>query len=112
MNIGNIGWKAHELAWTLYEIEFALMWSHLTKGVSYVGQMWLIQSLFLLEHPMSKWYVVWCGSKNKYQKDTCLKEVKIYAKNLISKLDSIVSIIGGGPIRPFNEHENLYFENE
>ena len=56
--------------------------------------------------------MVWCGSKNGYQKDTCLKEIKVCAQKLISNLDSIVSIIGGGPIRPFNEHENLHFANE
>ena len=29
----DIDWKVHELAWNLHEIEFALMWTHLTKGV-------------------------------------------------------------------------------
>ena len=32
---GNIGWKVHELAWNLHEIGFALIWSHLAKGVIY-----------------------------------------------------------------------------
>ena len=29
----SIGWKVHEQAWNMHEIEFALMWSQLTKGV-------------------------------------------------------------------------------
>jgi hypothetical protein len=32
-HFGNIGWKVHELACNLYEIEFALLQRHLTKGV-------------------------------------------------------------------------------
>ena len=28
-----IDWKVHELAWNLHKIKFALVWSHLTKGV-------------------------------------------------------------------------------
>ena len=31
----NIIWNVHELAWNLYVIESALLWSHLTKGVIY-----------------------------------------------------------------------------
>ena len=27
----NIGWKVHEVAWNLHEIEFALLGNHLTK---------------------------------------------------------------------------------
>jgi hypothetical protein len=35
-HFGNIDWNAHELVtWNLDEIEFALLWSHLTKGVYY-----------------------------------------------------------------------------
>ena len=30
----NMGWKVHEVAWNLHEIEFALPQSHLIKGVS------------------------------------------------------------------------------
>ena len=29
---GNIGWKVHELAWHLHEIECVVLSSHLTKG--------------------------------------------------------------------------------
>ena len=35
--IGNIGWKVHELTQNLHEIELALLWSHLTKGECYFG---------------------------------------------------------------------------
>ena len=32
-------------------------------------------------------YVVWCASKNGYQKDMCLKEIGLHAQNMISILD-------------------------
>ena len=44
-----------------------------------------------------EWYVVGCGSKNKYQKDVmCLKEIEVRAQTMIlTILSSIVNIIGG-----------------
>ena len=30
---GDIGWMVHELAWNRHEIEVALLWTHLMKGV-------------------------------------------------------------------------------
>ena len=32
-HLGNIGWKVHELACNLHEMEFALLQRHLIKGV-------------------------------------------------------------------------------
>jgi hypothetical protein len=32
---GNIGWKVHELAWNLYEIETTRLWNLHTKGVNW-----------------------------------------------------------------------------
>lgn len=32
-HLGNIGWKVHELACNLHEMEFALVQRHLIKGV-------------------------------------------------------------------------------
>ena len=29
----NMGWKVHEVTWNIHENEFALMQSHLTKGI-------------------------------------------------------------------------------
>ena len=29
----NMSWKVYEVAWNLHEIDFALPWNHLTKGV-------------------------------------------------------------------------------
>ena len=51
---GNIDWKIHELAWNLHEIEFAHLWSHLSKGVIYTSNLFgsldahidLVTSLF------------------------------------------------------------------
>ena len=42
----------------------------------------------------------------------CSKENGLRAQNLITILGSIVNIIGGEPIWPFNEHENLHFDDE
>ena len=55
--------------------------------------------------------VGWCGYKNRYQNGKCLKEIKLYAHNMITNLDSIVNIIGE-PIWPFDEHKNPHFDNE
>jgi hypothetical protein len=33
----NIGWKVDELAWNLHEIKFAIVWSHLIKGVFFLA---------------------------------------------------------------------------
>ena len=41
-----------------------------------------------------EWYVVWCGSKNKYLKYTCLSEIGLGAQNSIYVLGSVVNIIG------------------
>ena len=42
----NMGWRVHEIAWNHHEIEFALPWTHLTKGVSGGGgltNLWLLE---------------------------------------------------------------------
>ena len=36
--------------------------------------------------------MVWCGSKNGYQNNTCLKEIGLHAPNMITILKSIVNI--------------------
>ena len=61
--------------------------------------------------PMFEWYVIWCGCKDGYHKDMCLKRVRLHAQNMITILGSIVNIIGRH-IWPFNEHKNLHFDNE
>ena len=55
-------------------------------------------------------YVVWCGSKNEYQKDVCLKDIRLHAHDILTILNSIVNVIREGPTWPFNEHENIHFE--
>ena len=50
------------------------------------------------ETPIIKWYVVKCGSKNGYQKDMSLKDIELYAQNLLIILGSIFNIIEGEPI--------------
>ena len=56
--------------------------------------------------PVCEWYLVWCGSKNGYQKDMCLIEIGLCAQIMITILSSIFKIFGG-PTWPFNEHKNL-----
>ena len=52
--------------------------------------------------------------KNGYRKDTCFKEIRWYAQN-------VITILGfndehnwemGGYMWPYNEHEDLHFDNE
>ena len=45
--------------------------------------------------PIFEWYVVWCGYKNEYQKDMCLKEIGLYAQNMITILSLTINMIGG-----------------
>ena len=37
----------------------------------------------------------WCGSKNRYQKNTCFVKDWIACSNMMTNLDSIVNIIEG-----------------
>ena len=39
--------------------------------------------------------MVGCGSKNKHQKDMCLKEIELHAQNPLTILRSIANIIRG-----------------
>ena len=43
-----------------------------------------------------EWCLVRCGSKNDHQKDMCSKEIRLCAQILLTILDLIVNIIGGG----------------
>ena len=45
--------------------------------------------------PVCEWYLVWCGSKNGYQKDMCLIEIGLCAQIMITILSSIFKIFGG-----------------
>ena len=49
---------------------------------------------YLNQTPIFEWYVIRFSSKNKYQKDMCLKESELHAQNMITILGSIVSIMG------------------
>ena len=60
---------------------------------------------YLYWTPIFEWYVVWCGSKSKYQKDKCSKEIGLCVLNIITMLALIMNIIGGNLL--FNEHKNL-----
>ena len=42
-----------------------------------------------------EWYVISCGSKNRHQKDMCLKYIQLHAQNMIYIPIAIINIIGG-----------------
>lgn len=42
-----------------------------------------------------EWLMIWCGSKNGYQKICVPKDIGLYARNMINILSSIMNIIGG-----------------
>jgi hypothetical protein len=46
--------------------------------------------------PIFEWYVVKCGSMNRYQRRHVLKAIGLRAQNMTHILGSIVDIIGGG----------------
>ena len=50
---------------------------------------------FLNQTSTLELHVFWCGSKNKYHKDTCLKKIRLCAQNMITNLKSMVIVIGG-----------------
>ena len=51
--------------------------------------------------------VGWCGPKNIYQSDTCLKEIGLFDQNRLTILGSVVNKFEVGElIQPFNENEN------
>ena len=50
---------------------------------------------FLIGTSIFEWYVVLHGSKNVYQKDTCLKEIGLHVQNMMTILSSIANIIEG-----------------
>ena len=47
--------------------------------------------------PVFEW-LIRCGSKNRHQKDMCLKEIGLQAQNMLTILGSIANMIGGGRI--------------
>ena len=64
--------------------------------------------------PACKFYVVWYGSKNAYQKDMCFEEIEVHAQNRIIILSSIVNVIDGGGVVHDHliMHNNLHFDHE
>lgn len=52
--------------------------------------------IFLSRTHILKWYVVWCSSKNRYQKDIMFSlEIGLRAPNMITILGLLVNIIRG-----------------
>ena len=58
--------------------------------------------IFLIGKLSFEWYVVWCGSKDGYHSDMCSQEIGLHAQIMVTILDPIVNIIGGG--RGLNDH--------
>ena len=38
--------------------------------------------------PTFAWHMIWCSSKNEYQKDMCVKEIGLCAQNMTTILGS------------------------
>ena len=58
---------------------------------------------------------IWVGVnlRTYTKKDTCSKAIGIYIQNMLTILDSIVIISGGGGlVSPFNEYEKLHIEKK
>ena len=86
------------------------LWPCLPKCDDKVGSPYSVTSLN--QTTIFEWYEVRCGSKRKYQKVICLKEIGlIYIQNMMYTLGSIVKTIGG-TYMTINEHKNLHFDNE
>jgi hypothetical protein len=60
---------------------------------------------------MFQWHVVWCGSKNTYQKDMFVKEIRLHVENMITILDPYSQLNKGDLNDHVNEHENVNFVN-
>ena len=56
--------------------------------------------------------MVRCGSKNGHQEDTCLKEIKLHAQNMITNLQSTVNIIGRTHYDHLMSLRTLHFDND
>ena len=52
--------------------------------------------ILLVGTPIFERYAVWCVSKDRDHRDVCSKEIGLCAQIMISVLDSIINIIGGG----------------
>ena len=59
-----------------------------------------------------EWYVVWCGSKNGYQKDICLIEIGLHAQTLTTILSSTASTIERNLYDHFNKRKNHDFDKD
>lgn len=56
--------------------------------------------------------MVGCECKNEHQKDICWKDIDLCAQNMLTILDTMVNIIGGGAIWSLTIVEDLHFEDE
>ena len=63
---------------------------------------------YLYWTPICEWYVVWCVSKNGYEKDMCLKEIGLKCSNHANHSSFNGQLNLGGPIWSFNEQENFH----
>ena len=61
--------------------------------------------------PMLKWYVVSGGFKKEYQKDVYFWDIESCVQNMKPIIGSTINILEGD-VCPFNEYENLHFDNE
>ena len=71
---------------------------------------------YLNRTPMYLASMLWCASKNKYQKDVCFQDIGLHAHNEMIVVSSVwVDVTwrkGGGLYDHFNKHENLHCGDE
>ena len=56
---------------------------------------------------MFEWYVVWCGFKNRYHEDMCLKGIGV----LVQEFDTYSRLNGQQCVCIFDEHKILHFDH-
>ena len=72
-----------------------------------------MQFLILIKAPKFEWFVLWCGSKNGYQKDICLKEIGLHAHITMTILNLIANTIAGNLYDHLtNPSEDLDFDKD
>jgi hypothetical protein len=64
-----------------------------------------MQFHILIKAPKFELYVVWCGSKNGYQKDICLTQIGLHAHITMTIFNLTANTIAGNLYDPFNKHE-------
>lgn len=74
--------------------------------------MWALVGCFLIKHLNLS--CVWSGVdlRTDPRKDMCLEDIETTCSKFVNQSRINIQSMIGGPIKPFNAHNNLYFDNE